>query len=126
VTLETAASLQKLVSLQTAATADIPRTIKKVQIVQYNSDTISCVCLIGKQKKPILFKVTEPSSNPACAKMAAYPDPPPVLPVPDTGVAQVTPSPGRGLLEEQECRVSRQLVGRLGGDEFCTVWNLAR
>jgi len=40
-----------------------------------------CVeCLIGKQKKPILFKVTEPSSIPyrthsACAKMAAYPDP---------------------------------------------------
>ena len=39
-----------------------------------------CVeCLIGKQKKPILFKVTEPSSipyrtHPACAKMAAYPD----------------------------------------------------
>jgi hypothetical protein len=53
-----------------------------------------CVeCLIGKQKKPILFKVTEPSSipyrtHPACAKMAAYPDPPPVIPLPDTGVAQ--------------------------------------
>ena len=47
-----------------------------------------CVeCLIGKQKKPILFKVTEPSSipyrtHPACAKMAAYPDPPPVILVP--------------------------------------------
>jgi hypothetical protein len=42
---------------------------------------------------PILFKVTEPSSisyrtPPACAKRAAYPDPPPVVPVPDTGVAQ--------------------------------------
>ena len=53
-----------------------------------------CVeCLIGKQKKPILFKVTEPSSipyrtHPACAKRAANPDPPPVIPVPDTGVAQ--------------------------------------
>ena len=53
-----------------------------------------CVeCLIGKQKKPILFKVTEPSSIPyrihsACAKRAAYPDPPPVIPLPDTGVAQ--------------------------------------
>jgi hypothetical protein len=53
-----------------------------------------CVeCLIGKQKKPILFKVTEPSSipyrtPPACAKMAAYSDPPPVIPVPDIGVAQ--------------------------------------
>ena len=39
-----------------------------------------CVeCLIGKQKKPILFKVTEPRSipyrtPPACAKMAAYPE----------------------------------------------------
>jgi len=41
-----------------------------------------CVeCLIGNQKKPIFFKVTEPSSIPyrthsACAKRAAYPDPP--------------------------------------------------
>ena len=56
-----------------------------------------CVeCLIGKQKKPILFKVTEPSSvpyrtPPACAKMAAYPDPTPVIPVPDTDAAQVLP-----------------------------------
>jgi hypothetical protein len=53
-----------------------------------------CVeCLIGKQKKPILVKVTEPSSipyrtPPACARMAAYSDPPPVIPLPDTGVAQ--------------------------------------
>jgi hypothetical protein len=56
--------------------------------------TLLCVeCLIGKQKKPILFKVTEPSSipyrtPPACAKMAAYSDPPPVIPVPESGVAQ--------------------------------------
>jgi hypothetical protein len=54
-------------------------------------------CLIGKQKKPILFKVTEPSSVPyrapsACANMAAYPDPPPVIPVPESIAAQVTPS----------------------------------
>ena len=46
-------------------------------------------CLIGKQKKPILFKVTEPSSIPyrthsACAKSAAYPDPPPVILVPES------------------------------------------
>ena len=53
-----------------------------------------CVeCLIGKQKKPILFKVTEPSSIPyrthsACAKMAAYPDPPPIIPVPESIAAQ--------------------------------------
>ena len=43
--------------------------------------------LIGKQKKPIFFKVTELSSVPyrapsACAKRAAYPDPPPVNPSP--------------------------------------------
>ena len=36
-----------------------------------------------------IFKVTEPSSipyrtHPACAKRATYPDPPPVIPVPDT------------------------------------------
>ena len=53
-----------------------------------------CVeCLIGKQKKPILFKVTEPSSIPyrapsACAKMAAYPDPPPVILPPESVAAQ--------------------------------------
>ena len=53
-----------------------------------------CVeCLIGKQNKPILFKVTEPSSIPyrthsACAKMAAYPDPPPVIPLPESIAAQ--------------------------------------
>jgi hypothetical protein len=52
-----------------------------------------CVeCLIGKQKKPILFKVTEPSSIPyrthsACTKRAEYPDPPPVIPVPESDVA---------------------------------------
>ena len=54
-----------------------------------------------------IFKVTEPSSIPyrtpsAVAKRAAYPDPPPVIPLPDTGVAQVTTSPGRGLLAEQD------------------------
>ena len=47
-----------------------------------------CVeCLIGKQKKPTLLKVTETSpvpyrtrrTPPACAKRAAYPDPPPVM-----------------------------------------------
>ena len=53
-----------------------------------------CVeCLIGKQKKPILFKVTEPSSIPyrthsAYAKMAANPDPPPVIPLPESIAAQ--------------------------------------
>ena len=58
------------------------------------SATHVCVeCLIGKQKKPILFKVTEPSSipyrtHPACAKRAAYPDPPPVIPLPESIAAQ--------------------------------------
>jgi len=53
-----------------------------------------CVeCSIGKQKKPILFKVTEPSSvpyraPPACAKRAAYPDPPPVILLPESIAAQ--------------------------------------
>ena len=55
---------------------------------------VRCVeCLIGKQKKPILLKVTEPSSIPyrtpsACAKRAAYPDPPPVILLPESSVAQ--------------------------------------
>jgi len=40
--------------------------------------------LVEKQNKTTLFKVTEPSSvpyrtPPACAKRAAYPDPPPVM-----------------------------------------------
>jgi hypothetical protein len=66
---------------------------KRVSVIQCNvtesvilSGRYRGVCvesLIGKQKKPILFKITEPSSipyrtPPACAKMAAYPDPPPV------------------------------------------------
>ncbi len=50
-------------------------------------------CSIGKQKKPILFKVTEPSSipyraPPACAKRALYPDPPPVILLPESIAAQ--------------------------------------
>jgi hypothetical protein len=54
---------------------------------------IECVIGLGTQKKPILFKVTESSSIPyrthsAYAKMASYPDPPPVIPVPDTIVTQ--------------------------------------
>ena len=41
-----------------------------------------------------IFKVTEPSSipyrtHPACAKRAAYPDPPPVIPLPES-IASVT------------------------------------
>jgi hypothetical protein len=80
-----------------------------------------CVeCLIGKQKKPILFKVTELSSvpyraPPACAIRAAFPDPPPVIPVPDTGAAQVQTSPGRGLLAEQD---RDQNLGRLRPEMF--------
>ena len=53
------------------------------------------------------FKVTEPSSVPyrthsTCAKMAMYPDPPPVIPLPDTGVAGSHTSPVRGLLVNQD------------------------
>ena len=40
-----------------------------------------------------IFKVTEPNSipyrtHPACAKMAAYPDPPPVILLPESIAAQ--------------------------------------
>ena len=50
-----------------------------------------------------ILRLTEPSSipyrtHPAYAKRAAYPDPPPVIPLPESIAAQVTPSPGRGLL----------------------------
>ena len=53
-----------------------------------------CVeCLVGEQNEPTLFKVTNPSSVPyrtpsACAKMAAYPDPPPVILLPESIAAQ--------------------------------------
>ena len=52
-----------------------------------------CVeCLIGKQNRLTLFKVTEPSSvpyrTPACAKRAAYPDPTPVILLPESIAAQ--------------------------------------
>ena len=55
--------------------------------------TVCVECLIGKQEKPILFKVTEPSSVPyrapsACAKMAALPDPPSVILLPESIAAQ--------------------------------------
>ncbi len=52
----------------------------------------ACVCVeCSVFKKPILFKVTEPSSvphraPPACAKMAAYPEPPPVIPSPPSRI----------------------------------------
>ena len=50
-----------------------------------------------KTKKPILFKVTEPNSipyrtHPACAKMAADPDPPPVILVPDCRLLARSPA----------------------------------
>ncbi len=53
-----------------------------------------CVeCLVGEQNKPTLLKVTEPSSVPyrtplACAKKATYPDPPPVILLPESIAAQ--------------------------------------
>ena len=43
-------------------------------------------------------------------QMAAYPDPPPVVPVPDTGVAQVTTSPGRGLLVAVSWRTKTKMT----------------
>jgi hypothetical protein len=55
------------------------------------------VCLIGKPKKLTLYQVTEPRTEsssvpyrapPACAKMAAYPDPPPVILLPESIAAQ--------------------------------------
>jgi len=68
-----------------------------------------CVeCLIGKQRNQ--FSLRSPSRIPyrteliPCAKMAAYPgpDPPPVILLPESIAAQVTPSPGRGLLANQD------------------------
>jgi len=74
--------------------------------------SVECLLLvIGKQKKPILLKVTEPSSimipyrsHSVYAKMAAYPDPPlaPVILVPESVAAQITSSPGCGLLANQD------------------------
>jgi hypothetical protein len=75
------------------------KDVKKMRISCLLSKSLPCghpvcvECLIGKQKKPILFKVTEPSSIPyrtpsACAKRAAYPDPPPVILLPESSVAQ--------------------------------------
>ena len=66
---------------------------------------------------------TEPSSvpyraPPACAKTAAHPDPPPVIPVPDTSSAQVQTSPGRGLLAKQVRDDRVQNLGRLKPEMF--------
>jgi hypothetical protein len=70
-----------------------PETHQKILIKK----AVCVECLIGKQNKPTLFKVTEPSSVPyrtpsACAKMAAYPDPPPVILLPESIAAQVSRS----------------------------------
>ena len=67
-----------------------------------------CVCWL------FIFKVTEPSSIPyrthsACAKRAAYPDPPPVIPLPESGVAEVTHLPSqRSLGEPRPNRLSSE------------------
>ena len=69
--------------------------------------------LVEKQNKTTLFQVTEPSSVPyrtpsACAKMAAFPDPPPVILLPESIAARSAYSlllrpeifPGIGALPE--------------------------
>ena len=72
-----------------------------------------CVeCLIGKQKKPTLFEVTEPSSvpyraPPACAKMMTYPDPPPVILLPESIAAQAA---YQLCYNTTECQVQVTLV----------------
>ena len=38
------------------------------------SSSVASMCLIGKQKKPILFKVTEPSSVPVTFKVDLNPE----------------------------------------------------
>ena len=65
-----------------------------------NNLSSSSTSLHGVVDCLFIFKVTEPSSIPygthsACAKRATYPDPPPVIPVPESRVAEVTslPSP---------------------------------
>ena len=84
----------------------------------------NCVCWL------FIFKVTEPNSipyrtHPACAKRAAYPDPPPVIPVPDTGVAEVThlPSP-RSLGEPRPNRLSSE-PGSVSGPKCFQVLGLS-
>ena len=83
-----------------------------------------CVCWL------FIFKVTKPSSipyrtHPACAKRAAYPDPPPVIPVPDTGVAEVThlPSP-RSLGEPRPNQLSSE-PGSASGPKCFQVLGLS-
>ncbi len=77
-----------------------------------------------------IFKVTEPNSIPygthsACAKRAAYPDPPPVIPVPESGVAEVThlPSP-RSLGEPRPNRLSSE-SGSASGPKCFQVLGLS-
>ena len=77
-----------------------------------------------------IFKVTEPNSIPyrthsACAKRAAYPDPPPVIPLPESGVAEVThlPSP-RSLGEPRPNRLSSE-PGSASGPKCFQVLGLS-
>ena len=64
------------------------------------STVVPCVLVVYFQGHRAEFHTVQNSSR--VRQMAAYPDPPPVVPLPDTGVAQVTTSPGRGLLAEQD------------------------
>jgi hypothetical protein len=68
--------------------------------------------LVEKQNKTTLVKVTEPSSVPyrtpsACAKRAAYPDPPPVILLPESIAAQAA---YQLCYKTTECQVQVTLV----------------
>ena len=63
-----------------------------------------CVCSV------FVFKVTEPSplrDSPACAKRAAYPDTPPVVPHPESLAAQAF---SEALLPRRACRVAQARI----------------
>ena len=68
----------------------------------------TCVLSVYFQGHRAEFHTVQNSSR--VRQMAAYPDPPPVVPVPDTGVAQVTTSPGRGLLVAVSWRTKTKMT----------------
>jgi hypothetical protein len=75
-----------------------------------------CKCLVGKQNKPTLFKVTEPSSVPVqnsfgVRQKGTYPDPPPVILVQN-------PSPPRRPMPRLYC------PGRLRPEMFPGIGTL--
>ena len=94
-------------SLSVSINANNRRLMSHSYLTTSNGKMPVCTCVLSVyfQGHRAEFHTVQNSSR--VRQMAAYPDPPPVIPVPDTGVAEVTslPSP-RSLGEPRPNRLS--------------------